>query len=150
MEIEIANFLNKVIDGRLSYEGKLRISAMLNIVSEIESIGDSCNNLARTMVRQHEAKVVFNKMIVENIETMFKYVSESLENMLLILRDIENASDKDIMNSYNKEREINNYRNALRSENVEKLIHTKRVSTIWTSFARAKNSATTLLTSSTA
>ena len=121
MEIEIANFLNKVIDGRLSYEGKLRISAMLNIVSEIESIGDSCNNLARTMVRQHEAKVVFNKMIVENIETMFKYVSESLENMLLILRDIENASDKDIMNSYNKEREINNYRNALRSENVENI-----------------------------
>lgn len=56
MEIEIANYLNRVVDGRLSYEGKMRISSMLNIVSEIESIADSCNNLARTMVRQHECK----------------------------------------------------------------------------------------------
>lgn len=119
MEIEIANYLNKVIDGRLSYDGKLKISAMMNIVSEIESIADSCNNLGRTMVRQHEAKIVFNEMIVENIETMFKYVSEALDNMLLILREIETANEKDIMESYNKEREINNYRNSLRSENVE-------------------------------
>jgi phosphate:Na+ symporter len=119
MEIEIANYLNKVIDGRLSYEGKLKISAMMNIVSEIESIADSCNNLGRTMVRQHEAKIVFNEMVVENIETMFKYVSEALDNMLLILREIETANEKDIMESYNKEREINNYRNSLRSENVE-------------------------------
>ena len=123
MEIEIANYLNKVIDGRLSYEGKLRISAMLNIVSEIESIGDSCNNLARTMVRQHEANVTFNEMVVANIETMFKYVSEDLENMLLILRDMENATEKDMMKTYNKEREINNYRNALRAENVENINH---------------------------
>ena len=119
MEIEIANYLNKVIDGRLSYDGKLKISAMMNIVSEIESIADSCNNLGRTMVRQHEAKIVFNEMVVENIETMFKYVSEALDNMSLILREIETANEKDIMESYNKEREINNYRNSLRSENVE-------------------------------
>ena len=58
-------------------------------------------------------------MVVENIETMFKYVSEALDNMLLILREIETANEKDIMESYNKEREINNYRNSLRSENVE-------------------------------
>lgn len=121
MEIEIAKYLNKTVDGRLSYEGKLRISAMLNIVSEIESIADSCNNLARTMVRQHEAKIVFNDVVEKNIDTMFKYVTEALENMLLILRDIENISDNDIMFSRNKEREINNYRNALRSENVDNI-----------------------------
>lgn len=121
MEIEIANYLNRVVDGRLSYEGKLHISAMLNIVSEIESIADSCNNLARTMVRQHEAKIVFNDMVNANIETMFKYTQEALDNMLLILRDIETVNENDIMYSRNKEREINNYRNALRSENVDNI-----------------------------
>ena len=123
MEIEIANYLNRVVDGRLSYEGKMRISSMLNIVSEIESIADSCNNLARTMVRQHEAKVTFNQIVSANIDTMFKYTSEGLENMILLLRDIENADEKHIMISYNKEREINNYRNALRSENVDNINH---------------------------
>ena len=121
MEIEIANYLNRVVDGRLSYEGKLHISAMLNIVSEIESIADSCNNLARTMVRQHEAKIVFNDMVNANIETMFKYTQEALDNMLLILRDIETVNENDIMYSRKEEREINNYRNALRSENVDNI-----------------------------
>lgn len=121
MEIEIANYLNRVVDGRLSYEGKLRISAMLNIVSEIESTADCCYNLARTMVRQHEANITFHEVVNKNIDTMFKYVSEAFENMLLILRDIETVNEKDLMNSYNKEREINNYRNSLRSENVENI-----------------------------
>ena len=43
--------------------------------------------------------------------------------MILLLRDIENADEKHIMISYNKEREINNYRNALRSENVDNINH---------------------------
>lgn len=121
MEIEIANYLNCVVDGRLSYEGKLRISSMLSIVSEIESIADSCNNLARTMVRQHQAKIEFNKIVSDNIDTMFKYVAEALENMIVLLHDIENADEKHIMISYNKEREINNFRNAIRSENVDNI-----------------------------
>lgn len=121
MEIEIANYLNKVMDGRLSYYSKLRISSLLNIVGEIESIADCCNNLARTMTRQHEANVVFNDFVNGNIDAMFKYVSEALDNMLLVLRDTEEPNEKDIMNSYNKEREINNYRNSLRAENVENI-----------------------------
>lgn len=121
MELEIANYLNKVAGGKLSYEGKLRIAAMMNIVSELESIGDSNNNLARTMVRQHETGVELNKLAIENIDTMFKYVAEALENMLLVLRGIEDVSEKEIMQCYNKEREINNFRNTLRAENIENI-----------------------------
>lgn len=121
MEIEIARYLNQVVDGRLSFDGKLRVSAMLNMVSEIESIADSCNNLARTMVRQHEAGISFHGIVAENIDTMFKYVSEALEAMLIVLRDFDGLNEKDVMTCYNKEREINNYRNALRAENVENI-----------------------------
>ena len=49
MELEIANYLNQVSEGRLSSESKLKIRAMLREVTEIESIGDSCYNLARTI-----------------------------------------------------------------------------------------------------
>ena len=123
MEIEIANYLNRVSDGRLSYEGKMRIAAMLSIVSEIESIADSCNNLARTMLRQHNAKVKFQQVVEGNIDTMFKYVSEALANMLVLMHDLENVNEQLVMKAYNKEREINNYRNALRSENVDNVNH---------------------------
>ena len=54
-----------------------------------------------------------------NIDTMMKYVSEALANMLVVLSDIENVHDSDLLRNFNKEREINNYRNLLRVENIE-------------------------------
>lgn len=119
MEIEIANYLNRVVDGRLSYDGKLRVSAMLSIVTEIESIADSCFNISKTLVRKEEAHSHFTDEIYTNIDTMMKYVSEALANMIHILRDMENVHDSDLLRNFNKEREINNYRNLLRTENIE-------------------------------
>ena len=119
MEIEIANYLNRVVDGRLSYDGKLRVSAMLSIVTEIESIGDSCYNIARTLVRKEEVHSHFTDDLYSNIDAMMKLVSEALANMLVVLSDIENVHDSDLLRNFNKEREINNYRNLLRVENIE-------------------------------
>ena len=121
MEIEIANYLNKVMDSRLSYEGKLRVSGILNIVSEIESVADSCFNVAKTLVRKEEAHVHFTEGIYKNIDIMFKYVEEAMENMIEVLKDVENVHESVIMRSYNKEHEINNYRNLLRTENLESI-----------------------------
>lgn len=121
MEIEIANYLNKVMDSRLSYEGKLRVSGILNIVSEIESVADSCFNVAKTLVRKEEAHAHFTEGIYKNIDTMFKYVEEAMENMIEVLKDVDNVHENVIMRSYNKEHEINNYRNLLRTENLESI-----------------------------
>ena len=52
MELEIANYLTQVSEGRLSSESKLQIRGMLREVTEIESIGDSCYNLPRTIIRK--------------------------------------------------------------------------------------------------
>ena len=125
MEIEIANYLNKVVDGRLSYDAKLRISTMLSIVSEIESIADSCNNIARTLVRKEQAGAHFTEYNYQNIDTMLCYVSEALSNMITILCDIENVTSEELMRNYNKEREINNFRNMLRTENIENINNKK-------------------------
>jgi phosphate:Na+ symporter len=121
MELEIANYLNRVVDGRLSYEAKLRISSMLSIVSEIESIADSCNNIARTLVRKEEAHAHFTEDIYSNIDTMLKYITEALSNMIAVLINFDNDSPEDLIRNYNKEREINNYRNLLRTENFENI-----------------------------
>ena len=121
MEIEIANYLNRCAEGRLSNQGKQRIAAMLNIISEIESIGDSCFGVAKILARKQESRVPFNDEIYENIDRMFAYVKKSMKNMLVLLEDLEDVREEDIIVSYNHEREINNLRNSLRIANIENI-----------------------------
>ncbi|MGM9870609.1 MAG: Na/Pi cotransporter family protein [Muribaculaceae bacterium] len=118
MEIEIADYLNRCAQGRLSDQGKLRIAAMLNIISEIESIADCCYGVGKIMTRRIEAGVKFNSEIDGNIDILYKYVKEAMNMMLAMLENVEHVSEREIVASYNKEREINNFRNNLRTQNV--------------------------------
>jgi phosphate:Na+ symporter len=119
MELEIAHYLNRCAEGRLSNESKLHLSAMLNIVSEIESIADSCYNIGRSLVRKQQNHVEFDQSNYENIDSMFNHVEDAMDNMMHVLDDIENVNESELIASYNKEREINNLRNQLRASNVE-------------------------------
>ena len=121
MEIEIANYLNRCSEGRLSNEGKHRIAAMLRIVSEIESIADCCYGVAKILIRKQESHVEFNEEISHNIDSMFIAVEAAMTNMLLLLRNFETVDQNQIITSYNQEREINNMRNQLRVANVENI-----------------------------
>lgn len=121
MEIEIANFLNLTAEGRLSNLSKLHVAAMLNIVSEIESIADACLAVGKILIRKQQSHAEFNQEIYDNLDTMFGYVREAMTMMIALLKNVENASDYNINQSYNKEREINNVRNTLRSTNVENI-----------------------------
>ena len=118
MEIEIANYLTEVSEGRLSSESKEETRIMLRAVSEIESIADSCNNLARSIKRRNEFKSEFTEEQNKHLDHMFELVSGALNRMNLILHKPELVHD-DINPSYNIENEINNYRNQLKSRNIE-------------------------------
>ena len=118
MEIEIAGYLNKVAEGRLSPQGKMRVAGMLRIISEIESIADGCFNIAKTLIRKNQAHVEFTEDIVREIDLMYDLVDGAMNNMLEILREMETPEDSKIIAAYNKEREINNNRNRLRDENI--------------------------------
>lgn len=118
MEIEIASYLNRCSEGRLSNEGKHRIASMLTIVSEIESIADSCYSISKTLIRKRESKVEFNDEIYGNIDAMFTEVEAAMTNMLYLLSNLEHEREQDIIVSYNREREINNLRNQLRTANI--------------------------------
>lgn len=121
MEIEIGKFLNQVAEGRLSPEGKMRIAGMLRIISEIESIADSCFNIAKTLSRKNANHVKFNDSILREIHNMFKLVDDAMENMMALLGEMEMPSDSHIIAAYNKEREINNQRNRLRDTNIDNI-----------------------------
>ena len=121
MELEIAQYLNRCAEGRLSNEGKMKIAGMLTIIAEIESIADCCLGIGKIMARKIESHAEFNDEIYHNIDTMYNYVKEAMELMNNQLSDIENVSQSTLMQSYNKEREINNMRNTLRNANVENI-----------------------------
>lgn len=121
MELEIGNFLNKVAEGRLSPEGKKEIAAMLRIVSEIESIADSCLNVAKTLKRKNQARVKFDDWILAQIEGMFGLVDNAMDNMLMLLREMDAPDETRVIEAYNREREINNYRNRLRDDNIARI-----------------------------
>lgn len=118
MEIEIGSYLNKVAEGRLSPEGKMRVAGMLRMISEIESIADGCFNVAKILARKNQNHVDFPEAIVKEIHQMFSMVENAMDNMLQILRQMEMPEDSKIITAYNREREINNLRNQLRDANI--------------------------------
>ena len=117
MELEIANYLNQVSEGRLSSESKLQIRAMLREVTEIESIGDSCYNLARTINRKRQTNQDFTEKQYEHIHIMMKLTNDALAQMIVVVEKPEHQSI-DINKSFNIENEINNYRNQLKNQNI--------------------------------
>ena len=118
MELEIANYLNRCAEGRLSNESKRRIAAMLSIDSEIESIADTMLGVGKILLRKQQSNVHFNEEIYANIDLMFEYVERAVKGMLQILSNLENVDEHNIISAYNHEREINNLRNQLRTTNV--------------------------------
>lgn len=121
MEIEIAQYLNRCAEGRLSNEGKMKITGMLTIIAEIESIADCCLGIGKIMARKIESHAEFNDEIYHNIDTMYNYVKDAMSLMNSQLSDLEDINESSLMKSYNKEREINNMRNILRNANVENI-----------------------------
>lgn len=116
MEIEIAKYLEGVSDAHLSDQTKAKIRAMLREISELESIGDSCYNLARTITRKRHSKEDFTPDQTRHVEQMFELADNALSQMQTILSGRREMLDANRV--FNLENEINNYRNQLRSENI--------------------------------
>ena len=117
MEMEIADYLTKVSAGRLSDESKHQVQMKLRVISEIESIADSCYNLARTLQRRQQQPDNFTEDLNANIELMFNLIESGLQNMCNVL-GLEHIDQSSVNVAQNIENEINNYRNQLKLQNV--------------------------------
>ncbi|MGN0226063.1 MAG: Na/Pi cotransporter family protein [Prevotella sp.] len=133
MEIEIAQYLDSVSDSHLSDETKAKIRAMLREISEIESIGDSCYNMARTISMKVQGKKEhFTEKQYEHIHQMFELTDEALTQMNSLFSGRKELFD--VNRSFNVENEINNYRNQLKSQNISDVnnrIYSYEVGTIY-------------------
>lgn len=116
MEIEIAKYLDSVSNAHLSDDTKAKIRAMLREISEIESIGDSCYNIARTINRKIKGKEDFTEEQYQHLHQMFSLTNDSLTQMNVIVSG--RKDNLDVNRSFNIENEINNYRTQLKSQNI--------------------------------
>ena len=122
MELEIANYLTRVLEGRLSSHGKESVRFMLRAISEIESVADSCNNLAKAIKRRNDGKSKFTNIQNSSIDHMFSICDKAIERMNELLDKPEQEITTDDINlSINIENEINNYRNKLKNDNIENI-----------------------------
>ena len=137
METEIADYLRKVSEGRLSAYTKMHIAQMLREVDELESVGDSMYHLARTLSRkrQHEPSP-FTDEQKAHMEEMLNLTDKALGNMHSILLD--NTSDPvDLKNAYGMESQLNDFRSKCRDENLEAVntgVYNYRLGTFYNDF----------------
>ena len=117
MELEIANYLDQVGDAHLSDDTKAKIRAMLREISELESIGDACYNMARTINRKFNGKTDhFDEQQYDHIHQMMELTDTALVQMNALLGGRKESFD--VNKSFNIENEINNYRSQLKSQNI--------------------------------
>ncbi|MDA3954547.1 MAG: Na/Pi cotransporter family protein [Bacteroidales bacterium] len=119
MEEEIANYLTKVTEGDLSILGSKRIKAMLNVVTDLESVGDSCNNLARTLVRKRDKKVAFNTSLNENIIQIMELAQKAITEMQ---KNLDHGYDNiNIVYALELEEKINRFRTKLKKDHLKSI-----------------------------
>ena len=117
MEIEIAKYLDHVSNAHLSDDTKMKIRNMLREISEIESIGDSCYNLARTISHGRENNERLTPELRQNVEQMFKLTDEALTQMNYTFQ--HNREKVDVNKSFEIENNINDLRERLRDQNID-------------------------------
>ena len=120
MEFEIAQYLNKVADGRLSDQSKREVHKMLRIVSELESVGDANYNLSRYIRHKHENNIQYTEYQDKNVEMMLYLLTGAEAKMVEALERVH-ITDDEFLEMTNMENEINNFRDELKMQNIQKI-----------------------------
>ncbi len=115
-EYGIARYLTEVSEAHVSDVTKSIIRQMMREISELESIGDACYNLARALHRRQDSKEDFTAKQYENIHEMMALVDEALANMKLVLE--KPREEVTIKATSRLEKEINALRNKLKGQNI--------------------------------
>ena len=118
MELEIADYLGQVSEGRLSNKSKEHVRDILRAVTEIESIADASSNIARHLKRKLDSGIIFEEVIVDNINSMYRLVDNSFDNMQDVL-EASKVTPRHVINSKNFEKMINDRRDTLKRYNFE-------------------------------
>ena len=116
IEIEIARYLEEVSNDHLSDETKVKIRRMMREISELESIGDACYKLARTISRRQESGMVFTEQQTTHLKEMMHLCDDALIQMNTVMHG--HRSNHDIRETFRIENEINQMRQQLKADNI--------------------------------
>ncbi len=133
METEIAKYLTHISTSGMSAESSQQVSAMLRVVDNLESIGDSIYHIALTRRNKREDAVHFSTELNDNLEQMTQLV----QNALTIMdKNLNNAyEDADLAAAYEAEDRINQYRDQLRFQHLDALKNNKYDYAIGTTYS---------------
>ncbi len=115
-EIVIAHFLEQVSEGHLSDDSKMKTRQMFREIGELESIGDSCYRLARTMHHRGQLGNQLDEMLIERIQQMMTFCDKALTQMNVVLADP--LEENELRQTYYYENILNKMRDELKAENV--------------------------------
>lgn len=115
MELSIARFLGQVSENHLSDETKVKVRQMIREISELESIGDVCYHMARTLNRRQESGPDFTPALYGKLRSIMQLTDKALTQMNLEMSMHEH--DNDMRETYRIENEINNMRQQLKDQN---------------------------------
>ena len=116
MEIEIANFLEQVGNEHLSDETKEKTRVILRQIGELESIGDACYKMARTVNHLRENKEDFTAEQYTRLHDMLRLVNEAVVQMIVVVSG--RRKDLSLADSLSIENDINELRNILRIDSA--------------------------------
>jgi phosphate:Na+ symporter len=117
--MEIAAYLTKVSEGEISHDSSKKVRAMLKIIDDMESVGDSIFQLSKINDSSRQNKSTFTNEQIEALTDMFTLVREAFDEMNHNLE--VGFSNVDITKAYQIEKSINERRNLLRQQHVEDL-----------------------------
>lgn len=126
MEIEISKYLAKIGKNHLSNDAKEKTRVILKVISELESIGDSGANIARSIQRRYDSKAECTDYQKDSIVKMYTIVSDAMAQMTYIIEKFSTIQRSEIEKSFQIEDRINRLRAELREENIENITTKKR------------------------
>lgn len=115
MELSIARFLGQVSENHLSDDTKMKVRQMIREISELESIGDVCYHMARTLNRRQESGPDFTPALYDKLRSIMQLTEKALTQMNQEMSMHEH--DDDMRETYRIENDINNMRQQLKDQN---------------------------------
>ena len=120
IEFEIGKYLNDVANGDISETSSHRIQGMFKVIGELESIGDSGQNIGNILQRSFKHNSVLDNSMRAKVRNMMKLVFKGFdvmeENIKLGYENLEDISNAQLI-----EDQINEYRGNLKEEHLSNL-----------------------------
>ncbi len=120
MEQEITEYVTKLSNQEITPKTSLRLRSILNITNDLERVGDIFFQVSKTMERKNDEGIFFTPEQRDGLNMMLDLLTEAFQ---IMTENLDSPSYDDVSKekALSKEREINGYRDKLRTTNLDLL-----------------------------